>query len=62
MSILSARIIGSGSYLPERSLSNQELADKLETTDEWIRSRTGISERRIAAPGEYTSDLAVKAA
>ncbi|WP_130470239.1 beta-ketoacyl-ACP synthase III [Candidatus Magnetaquicoccus inordinatus] len=62
MPIRAARIIGTGSYLPEQILSNAELASRLDTTDEWIRSRTGISERRIAAPGEYTSDLACNAA
>ncbi|MBF0459823.1 MAG: ketoacyl-ACP synthase III [Magnetococcales bacterium] len=62
MTIRVARIIGSGSYLPERTLTNAELASSLDTTDEWIRSRTGIAERRIAAPGEWTSDLAVLAA
>lgn len=62
MTIRSARIIGSGSYLPERVLTNATLAQQLDTTDEWIRSRTGITERRIAAPGEFTSDLAVEAA
>ncbi len=62
MTMRSARIIGTGSHLPERSLTNAELARQLDTTDEWIRSRTGIAERRIAAPGELTSDLAVKAA
>ncbi|MBF0097368.1 MAG: ketoacyl-ACP synthase III [Magnetococcales bacterium] len=59
---MAARMIGSGSYLPEQILSNAELAGRLDTTDEWIRTRTGITERRIAAPGEYTSDLALKAA
>ncbi|MEO5362879.1 MAG: ketoacyl-ACP synthase III [Magnetococcus sp. DMHC-8] len=59
---MSTRIIGCGSHLPERILTNAELASRLNTTDEWIRSRTGIAERHIAAPGELTSDLAVKAA
>ncbi|MBF0584561.1 MAG: ketoacyl-ACP synthase III [Magnetococcales bacterium] len=58
----SARIIGCGSYLPAKVLTNAELALRLDTTDEWIRSRTGITERRIAAAGEMTSDLAVAAA
>jgi 3-oxoacyl-[acyl-carrier-protein] synthase-3 len=55
-------IIGTGSYLPERVLTNGELEKLVETSDEWIVSRTGISERRIAAEGEHTSDLAAKAA
>ena len=62
MAILGSRILGCGSYLPKRCLGNEELAARLDSTDEWIRTRTGIVERRIAAPGEFTSDLAVKAA
>lgn len=54
--------IGSGSYLPERVLSNAELAKMVDTTDEWIAERTGIHNRHIAADGEYTSDLAIAAA
>ncbi len=53
-----ARIAGTGGYLPERVLANEELAKTVDTTDEWIRERTGIRERRIAAPGETTCDLA----
>jgi len=55
-------IIGTGSYLPERVLSNKELEKMVDTTDDWIVTRTGIRERRIAAEGESTSDLAAKAA
>lgn len=55
-------IAGCGSYLPERRVTNAELAETVDTTDEWIKTRTGISERRIAADGELTSDLAHKAA
>jgi 3-oxoacyl-[acyl-carrier-protein] synthase-3 len=55
-------IIGTGSYLPERALTNAELEKIVETSDEWITSRTGIRERRIAAEGEFTSDLAANAA
>jgi 3-oxoacyl-[acyl-carrier-protein] synthase-3 len=55
-------VIGTGSYLPERVLTNAELEKMVETSDEWIRSRTGISERRIAAENECTSDMAAKAA
>ncbi|AZN37800.1 beta-ketoacyl-ACP synthase III [Iodobacter ciconiae] len=56
-----ARIVGTGSYLPSRILSNQEIAERVETSDEWIVSRTGIRERHIAAEGELVSDLALKA-
>jgi 3-oxoacyl-[acyl-carrier-protein] synthase-3 len=55
-------IIGTGSYLPERILTNRDLEKIVETSDEWIRTRTGIGERRIAAPDEATSDLATNAA
>ncbi len=55
-------IAGCGSYLPERRVTNAELAERVDTSDEWIKSRTGISERRIAADDELTSDLAFKAA
>ena len=56
------KIAGTGSYVPERVLTNADLEKLVETTDEWIMSRTGIKERRIAAGGEATSDLATKAA
>jgi 3-oxoacyl-[acyl-carrier-protein] synthase III len=55
-------IIGTGSYLPARILSNAELEKMVDTSDEWITSRTGIRERRIAADDEFTSDLASNAA
>ena len=55
-------ILGCGSYLPARILSNDELARSVQTTDEWIVQRTGIRERHIAAAGELTSDLALHAA
>lgn len=57
-----ARIIGTGSYLPERVLTNQDLEQIVETSDEWITTRTGIKERRLAASDEFTSDMGVKAA
>lgn len=57
-----ARIVGLGTYLPEKILSNKDFEISLETTDEWITTRTGIKERRIAAPHESTSDLAAEAA
>ncbi len=62
MPSLSAIILGTGSYAPERVLTNEDLAHMVETSDEWIRSRTGIRERRIAAPEEAASDMGVKAA
>ncbi len=58
---LHSRIIGSGRCLPERIVSNGELAANLDTTDEWIRSRTGIGQRHIAAEGQTSSDLAFAA-
>ncbi len=58
----SCSIAAVGSYVPERILSNADLEKLVDTTDEWIVTRTGIQERRIAAPDEYTSDLATKAA
>jgi 3-oxoacyl-[acyl-carrier-protein] synthase III len=56
-----SRIAGTGSYLPEKVLTNQDLERMVETTDAWIRERTGIRERRICAEGESTTDLAEKA-
>jgi 3-oxoacyl-[acyl-carrier-protein] synthase-3 len=53
---------GCGSYLPERVLTNDELAKRVETSDEWIRQRTGIRQRHIAGEGEFTSHLATRAA
>lgn len=55
-------IAGTGSYLPERIMTNKDLESIVETTEEWITSRTGIEERRIAAEGQNTSDLATEAA
>lgn len=55
-------ISGVGSYTPERILTNEDLSHIVDTNDEWIRTRTGISERRIAAENESTSDMATKAA
>jgi len=57
-----ARIIGTGSYLPERVVTNRDLESRIDTTDEWIVSRTGIEARHVAADGEMTSDLAYHAA
>ncbi|MGB1873776.1 MAG: beta-ketoacyl-ACP synthase III [Akkermansiaceae bacterium] len=61
-SVIPVTIAGTGSYLPEKVLTNDDLAKIVDTSDEWITTRTGIRERRIAADGEHTSDLAVKAA
>ncbi len=58
----SAAITGIGAYLPERVLTNDELSTMVETSDEWIVTRTGIRERRIAGPGESTSSMAAAAA
>jgi 3-oxoacyl-[acyl-carrier-protein] synthase-3 len=55
-------ILGCGSYLPAQILTNSDLARKVDTTDDWIVQRTGIHERHIAAPGEWTSHMAVHAA
>jgi 3-oxoacyl-[acyl-carrier-protein] synthase-3 len=57
-----SQVVGVGAYLPERIVTNDELARRLDTSDAWIRQRTGIAERRIAAAGELTSDLAFRAA
>lgn len=62
MSVLRATIAGVGGYLPERVMTNAELAKMVDTSDEWIVERTGIRERHIAAEGEFTSHLALKAA
>ncbi|MFD3504189.1 beta-ketoacyl-ACP synthase III [Streptomyces sp. NPDC058676] len=56
-----ARLIGLGSYLPPRKVDNADFASRLDTTDEWIRTRIGITERHIADPATATSDLAVEA-
>lgn len=55
-------VLGTGSYLPARILTNDDLADMVDTSDEWIVQRTGIKQRHIAAEGEVTSDLATNAA
>ncbi|HEY2819117.1 MAG TPA: beta-ketoacyl-ACP synthase III [Casimicrobiaceae bacterium] len=56
-----SRIAGTGRYLPARILTNDALAERVATSDEWIRTRTGIRQRHIAAEGEQTSDLALAA-
>ena len=57
-----SKIIGVGSYLPKKVLTNKDLEKSLDTTDEWITSRTGIKQRHIVSPGQHTSDLAFEAA
>jgi 3-oxoacyl-[acyl-carrier-protein] synthase III len=59
---MNSKIIGCGSYLPKRILSNLDLEQLVDTSDEWIKTRTGISQRHIAATDEYASHLALKAA
>jgi len=59
---LRARVVGVGSYLPARVVTNEELSERLPTSDTWIRERTGIRMRHLAAEGECTSDLATAAA
>ncbi len=60
--LIDARITGTGSYLPDRVLDNHELAEMVNTSDDWIFSRSGIRQRHIAAPDEFTCDLGVQAA
>ena len=57
-----SRIAGTGSYLPQQIVSNADLETRMDTSDEWIRERTGITQRHIAAEGETTSDMSVAAA
>jgi 3-oxoacyl-[acyl-carrier-protein] synthase III len=59
--VIRSVVQGCGAYLPERVVTNDELAKKVETSDEWIQQRTGIKQRHIAADGEFTSHLAIKA-
>ena len=62
MKFIKSEIVGCGSFLPEKVLTNADLSQMVETSDEWIVTRTGISKRHIASEGEYTSDLACNAA
>ncbi|MTV12676.1 MULTISPECIES: beta-ketoacyl-ACP synthase III [Bradyrhizobium] len=62
MTAIRSVVLGCGSYLPERVLTNAELASRIDTSDDWIVQRTGISERHIAADDEFTSHLAIRAA
>ena len=62
MSILRSVVLGCGAYLPKRILSNDDLARMVDTSDEWIVQRTGIRQRHVAAPGEFTSHLGIAAA
>ncbi len=61
-SLIHSQILGTGAYAPKRVLTNKDLESMVDTTDEWITARTGIRERRVAAEGEDTSDMAVVAA
>jgi len=61
VSVTRSVLIGAGAYLPEHIMSNADLAKMVDTSDEWITARTGIKQRHIAAEGEMTSDLAIKA-
>lgn len=61
MKFIKSEIVGCGSYVPANVLTNDDLSKMVETSDEWIFSRTGIKERNIAGEGEYTSDLAFNA-
>ena len=58
---LRAKITGTGMYVPERVVTNDELAQRMDTTDEWIQQRTGIKERRWITPDESPSDLGKRA-
>ena len=60
--MIRSHILGCGAFLPKTVLTNHDLAKRVDTSDEWIRARTGIVERHIVAPGEKTSDLALEAA
>ncbi|MGZ5841627.1 MAG: beta-ketoacyl-ACP synthase III [Xanthobacteraceae bacterium] len=62
MSVMRSVVLGCGSYLPSRVVTNSDLSRMVDTTDEWITQRTGIRERRIAADGETTSAMGIKAA
>lgn len=62
MTLLRSRIVGVGAYLPERVVTNQELAARVDTSDQWIVERSGIRQRHVAADGQLTSDLAIAAA
>ena len=62
MGVIRSVVLGCGGYLPERVVTNGELATMVDTSDEWITERSGIKERRVAAEGEKTSDLAIAAA
>jgi 3-oxoacyl-[acyl-carrier-protein] synthase-3 len=62
VTIVRSQVIGCGAYLPERALTNSDIAKTVDTSDEWIRSRTGIQRRHIVVDGETTADLALRAA
>ena len=59
---MASKIIGTGGYLPEKIITNFDLEQSLDTSDEWIKSRTGITQRHIAATSEFTSHMGYNAA
>ena len=59
---MTAHVVGWGKFIPSQVLSNDDLAQMVDTSDEWIRTRTGIGERHVAADGETTSTMALQAA
>ncbi len=60
--VVRSRVVGCGAYLPQKIITNADLAARLNTSDDWIAQRTGIRQRHVAADGEFTSDLATAAA
>ena len=62
MSVTRSVVVGCGSYLPKNVVTNEDLTKVVDTSDEWIKQRTGIEQRHVAETGEYTSDLGYKAA
>lgn len=62
MTMMRSVIRGTGSYLPDKALTNADMAKLVDTNDDWIVQRTGIKQRHIAAEGEATSDMAIRAA
>jgi 3-oxoacyl-[acyl-carrier-protein] synthase-3 len=60
--MIRSKFVGFGAYLPERIVTNAEMAERVDTSDEWIVERTGIRQRHVAAEGQFTSDLALEAA
>ena len=59
---MNTRVIGVGHYLPENVVTNEDIASRIDTTDEWIRTRTGVERRHVVADDQLTSDMCVEAA